>query len=170
LIRRKSKRHAEAQRKSNSFAAVAEEFISRHACKLRSGRASELAIRRELIPRWGDCPIAEISRRDVIALLEEIADSGRRGSARKAYALASTIFAYAVARGIVETSPCTSVKSSALIGAPVPRQRVLSESEIRVLWQGVESFGYPIAPFIKTLLLSGQRLREVARRNVMVRS
>jgi integrase len=160
--RKDAERCAEALRKANSFAAVAEEFVQRHVRKLRSARASELAIRRELIPRWGDRPIAEISRRDVIALLEEIADSGRRGSARKAYALASTIFAYAIARGIIETSPCAGVKIAALIGSVEPRQRVLFESEIRALWQATEGLGYPGAPFIKMLLLSGQRLREIA--------
>jgi integrase len=155
-------KQAEAQRKANSFSAVCDEFLRRHVRKLRSAADVEATIRRELIPRWRERPIGEIGRRDVIALIEEIADSGRPAAARKAYALASSIFSYAVARGIVEASPCTSVKISTLIGGIEPRQRVLSDGEIRSLWQASEDIEYPGGPFIKLLLLTGQRLREVA--------
>jgi integrase len=60
------------------------------------------------------------------------------------------------------TSPCTGVKASDLAGRKEARQRVLNEAEIRALWQATDGLGYPAAPFIKMLLLTGQRLREVA--------
>jgi integrase len=44
----------------------------------------------------------------------------------------------------------------------VARQRVLSDAEIRALWKETEDLGYPVAPFVRLLLLTGQRLREVA--------
>jgi hypothetical protein len=45
---------AEAQRKANSFASVAEEFIQRHVRTLARPTEVEAAIRRELISRWGE--------------------------------------------------------------------------------------------------------------------
>jgi hypothetical protein len=57
---------ADAHRRANSFASVAEEFIARHVAKLRSGPEVRAAIRRELIGRWGGRPITEINRRDVV--------------------------------------------------------------------------------------------------------
>jgi hypothetical protein len=61
-------RRAEAQRRKDTFAAVADDFITRHVAKLRSGAAVTATIHRYLIPRWGDRPISTISRRDVVEL------------------------------------------------------------------------------------------------------
>jgi Arm DNA-binding domain len=124
---------AEAQRKANSFASVAEEFIQRHVRTLARPTEVEAAIRRELISRWGERPITEISRRDVVAMIESIADAGHQGAARRAFAFASKLFSWAIERGIVEASPCTSVKPAAVIGPIEARQRVLSDVEIRAL-------------------------------------
>src|SRR5262249_21989719 len=62
----------------------------------------------------------------------------------------------------LETSPCMAVKPNEIIGAREARQRVLNDAEIRALWQATEGPGYPAAPFVRLLLLTGQRLREVA--------
>ena len=45
--------------------------------KLKSGKEVASSIRRELIPDWGDRPIGEISRRDVVKLLEKVVDEDR---------------------------------------------------------------------------------------------
>ncbi len=155
---------ADAHRRANSFAAVAEEFIARHVVKLRSGPDVKAAIRRELIGRWGARPITEINRRDIVLALEEIADSGRPYAAHKFFSYASKLFGWAIARGHygLETSPCTGIKTSEIIGKKEPRQRVLNDAEIRAVWTAAESLGYPAAPFIRMLLITGQRLREVA--------
>ncbi len=162
--RQAAQRHEEEQRRAHTFAAVAEEFIVRHVRKLRSGANMEAAIRRELIERWGARPGSDISRRDVVELIEEISDSGRLAAARKTFAHVSKFFSWAIARGIygLDVSPCAGVKPGSLLGAAAARQRVLSESEIKSLWEATEGLGYPAAPFIRLLLLTGQRLREVA--------
>jgi hypothetical protein len=78
-------RKAEVRRKANSFAALAEEFIGRHVSKLARPAGAEATIRRELVSRWGEKPISEISRRDVVELLRAIADSGKPYAAHKTY-------------------------------------------------------------------------------------
>jgi integrase len=132
--------------------------------KLRSGPEVKAAIRRELISRWGARPITEINRRDIVHVLEEIADSGRPYAAHKLFSYASKLFGWAIARSLygLETSPCTGIKTSEVIGKKEPRQRVLNDTEIRALWQATEGLGHPAAPFIRMLLITGQRLREVA--------
>jgi integrase len=162
--RKEAERCAGEQRQSNSFASVAEDFIVRHVRKLRSGAEVESSIRRELVERWGERSITDISRRDVVELIEVIADSGRKYAAHKLFNYVSKLFAWAIARHLygLETSPCTGVKPSELAGKKEPRQRVLSDSEIRALWKATEGLGYPAAPFARLLLLTGQRLREVA--------
>jgi integrase len=157
-----AEQRAEAQRKANSFATVAEDFIVRHVRKLQSAKDNEATIRRELIARWGERPIAEISRQDIVSMVEEIAGRGHRVAARRTFAFTSRLFNWSVERGIVESSPCASVKLGTLIGSAEARQRVLHEGEIRSLWQATTGLGYPASPFIRMLLLTGQRLREVA--------
>src|ERR1700752_3383044 len=84
--------------------------------------------------------------------------------ARKIFAHLRKLFGWAIARGVygLEVSPCAAVKPAALIGRQEARQRVLSEAEIRALWEATEGLGYPAGPFVRMLLLTGQRLREVA--------
>jgi integrase len=49
-----------------------------------------------------------------------------------------------------------------LIGPKLPRERVLNDNEIRVLWKACEAIGYPYGPCFKMLLLTGQRRSEVS--------
>jgi integrase len=160
--KKEAQHRAEAEQKANTFAVVVTQFLTRHVCKLRSAADVEAVVKRELLPRWGNRQIAEISRRDIIALVSDISGLGRPAAARKAFAIASKFFNWAVASDIVESSPCAAIKISTLIGGSEPRQRVLNDAEIRALWKATESLGYPGGPFIKLLLLTGQRLREVA--------
>jgi integrase len=154
----------DATRQANSFASVAETFIIKHVRGLKTGPEVEAAIRRELIPKWGPRPITEITRHDVAELIEGIADSGRKYAAHKTFNYVSKLFTWAIARHLygLEMSPCTGIKTSELAGKKEPRQRVLTDAEIRALWQATEGISYPAAPFVRLLLLTGQRLREVA--------
>jgi len=144
-----AQRRAEAQRRANSFTSVAEDFIARHVSKLRSAHDIEAAIRRELISRWGERPIADLTRRDVISLIEAISDDGRPAMARRIFAHLTKLFSWAIVRSTygLETSPCVAVKPAALIGAQEPRQRVLNEAEIRAVWRATEGLGYPAGLF-----------------------
>jgi integrase len=162
--KKEAERHAEAHRRANSFASVAEEFISRHVAKLRSGPEVKAAIRRELIGRWGARPITEINRRDIVHALEEIADSGRPYAAHKLFNYMSKLFGWAIGRSLygLEVSPCTGIKTSEVIGKKEPRQRVLLDSEMAALWRAMAAIPYPAGPFVRILLITGQRLREVA--------
>ena len=157
-------RAADAHRRANSFASVAEEFIARHVAKLRSSPEVKAAIRRELIGRWGLRPITEVNRRDIVHALEEIADSGRPYAAHKLFNYTSKLFGWAIARSLygLETSPCTGIKTSEVIGKKEPRQRVLNDTETRAVWTAAEGLGYPAGPFVRMLLVAGQRLREIA--------
>jgi integrase len=59
-------------------------------------------------------------------------------------------------------SPCYGLRPSRLIGPKPPRERVLTDAELRVLWIGANELAYPGGPFIKMLILTGQRRGEVA--------
>lgn len=167
----KAKRAAERQaamaRAQNSFGMVAEQFISEHVCKLRSAAEVTAAIRRELVPLWGAMPIAEISRADVAKMLRAAAKD-RPYVAHHLLAYARKLFNWAIEATEfgIESSPCDRISGKSLIGARKPRQRVLSDDELARVWRaaaGESGLGLPFAPFVRMLLLTGQRLREVAK-------
>jgi len=160
-----------ARRRRDTFAGVAEEFIKRHVSKLRTAHEVEAAIRRDLVSHWGARPITNITRSDVIELLEEIIDRGdgkRRGhvsyAAHHALSYARKLFNWAIARDIygLDASPCDRVSAKELIGAKEMRKRVLSDDEIRLVWRATAEVGYPFGPFVRMLLVTGQRRREVS--------
>lgn len=130
---------------ATTFAVVSEEFFKRHLKGKRKARTVEYEFRRELIPVFGPRPITEITRRDVVTLLEKIADRGRTGAhARNIYAHIKILFNWAINRGIydLETSPCDRIQPKALFGERRIRDRVLDDDELRALWRAADRLGY----------------------------
>ncbi|SFH21224.1 tyrosine-type recombinase/integrase [Sulfitobacter dubius] len=131
--------------------------------KLRlKGLRSRATVRRELdrfvVAAWGERDIHTIAKRDVIDLLDGIAESGRAVTANRVRAYVNTFLNWCVERDIVAISPATGVKR---VVKEASRERVLSEDEIRWLWRACDELDL-WGPFTKTLLLTGQRLGEVA--------
>jgi integrase len=99
-----------------------------------------------------------------VDLLEEVSASGRPYVAYRLLAYARKLFNWAIARDLyaIQTSPCDRMRIGDFIGAREPRQRVLTDHELRLVWQASQHLGYPNGPFVRMLILTGQRLREVA--------
>jgi integrase len=177
LAKGHAKEEAERRSEAGKFCAVAEHFIKQHLPRLRTSRAAEALIRRELIPVLGDKPMGEIRRRDVIALLEAIVvrgetaqgrarpRSGGEYAARHALAQLRKIFNWALSRDIegLEANPCGRVKEGDLLGASKARDRVLTDAELRIVWAAAQATSYPFGPLVRGLLLTGQRLSEIAK-------
>src|SRR5262249_20909684 len=62
----------------------------------------------------------------------------------------------------LKASPFKQLKVGSLAGAAEARQRVLSDDELGALWQAADSLKYPLRQFVMMLILTGQRLQEVA--------
>lgn len=172
-----SRQREREERTARTFGAIAERFIREHVSKLRTARAVEATIRRELIPVLGERPIGEIRRRDLIGLVEAIVarganrQPGRRRpkaggphSARHTLAAARKLFGWALARDIegLQDNPCGAIKAADLLGPLVARDRVLRDDELRLVWRAAEEREYPFGSLVKLLILTGQRLREIA--------
>jgi integrase len=156
-------RLAELRNNATTFGAVAEEFLRRHVRGQRQEREATRAIRKHLIDRWGDRPIADISRFDVIDLVREIGDRGKRYLGHNVLGLTRTLFGWAINQEYgLETSPCDRVKPKHFLKAKEPRQRTLNDDEIRALWNATEKLGHPMGPLHRMLLLTGCRRGEVA--------
>jgi integrase len=149
------------RRLENSVAAVAEKFIQRHVKGQRQARDTERALRKEVISRWGQRRLDSITRRDVIAMVEEIVDRGAPAMARNVLAFTKTFFKWCVSRDLLDNSPAAIVEAKALIGEKKVGKRVLAE--IVGFWDATERLRYPFGPLFRLLLLTGCRVNEIAR-------
>src|SRR5262245_59519334 len=153
----------EAQRAAaHTFDAVFEQFAERKLRTQRRGHQVELAIRRDLLPRFKGWLVSEISHRDIRDAVEQVVTRGAQASAHNCFDAARAIFAFAVERDYIEISPCDRLKRRAIIGVKKARERVLSNDELQAIWRCASRFGYPHGPIWQLLLLTGCRLDEVA--------
>lgn len=139
--------------------ALAALYDKRHLSKLRSGKLVRRELDRHVVAVWGARNVQDITKRDILDLLDGIADTGREVTANRVRAYLSGFLNWCVGRDILPLSPMTGVKA---VAKEVSRDRVLSDDEIRWLWQAADRVGYPWGPVAKVLLLTGQRVGEVA--------
>jgi integrase len=146
----------------DDIAHVAKTFLDRYAkpnCREASWRETERILNREVIPAWAGRRLSSITRPEVHALLDAIADRGSPVMANRVLAAIRRLFNWATERDLVPVSPCEKVKAPA---AETSRDRVLSDDELRLVWQGAEAIGWPFGPIVQLLILTGQRRAEVA--------
>jgi integrase len=158
---------------THTVESAVDEFMRRHMAAHQRSASYVNETRRIfdtlVLPRWGGRALREISRRDVLDLLDLIAD-GRASSrtekagkgapimANRALATLRVFFRWVVGRGLIDTSPVSNIPRPA---AENPRDRVLSDDEIVAFWQGCESLGWPFGSLFRLLLLTAQRRDEV---------
>jgi integrase len=147
-----------------TFAAVAEDFIREKLPGERKRKEIEGDIRRDLLPRWADKPIASITDLDVLTVVKAKLRTGQVG-ARNLLALIKRFFRWAIAQRVygVVISPCLTLQTSAVLGEmPGPRDRVLTDDEIFAYWRAAARLHYPYRQVYQLLMLTGLRLNEVA--------
>jgi len=160
--RARSLRAAEDRRKTVTVASVVEEFTTRHLSRKRTGRAAGQLLHRQLVSRWGNRPIVDISRSDVIGMIEAIADT-HPASARQTWLYTRRMFGWALNRDVgLTASPCDRVRLADLMVLPKARERVLDADELRAIWRGTLTDEFPFDPFVRLLILLGCRRGELA--------
>ena len=144
-----------------SVSQLAHLYIERYAkARKRSWLEDQRILEKDVIVRWRQITAKDITRRDVVALLDDIVNRGSPIAANRTLACVRKMFNYAVERSILETSPCVAVKAPSKENR---RDRVLSEDEIRAFWEGLEhtTISIPIRYALKLQLVTAQRKGEV---------
>lgn len=149
--------------RTDSIEDVIARFVEQH-CQ-RHNRAStaketERLLRNHVLPRWRARAVHEITRRDVLDLLDDIVAKVTPKTGNSVFAAVRKLFNWCVARDILAASPCAGVKRPA---AEIARDRVLSDPELRNVWHAADTAGGPFGALVKLLILTGQRRDEVAR-------
>jgi integrase len=133
--------------------------MKRHASRNRSAQHIERYFKTELVPVLGSKPAAKVTRADLVDLFDAIVDRGSPVTANRVFANTRALFNWAVGRGAVEQNPLSGMQMPA---EEKSRDRVLNSEEIAWLWEATKEIGSPFGPLYRLLLLTGQRLREVA--------
>lgn len=144
------------------FDALATAFIEGYA-KLNkaSWKYDEILLKR---PReaWGKRRPEELRRADVSALLLEIAATAPV-SANRTKTVLSKMFNWAVDVGHMPANPIAGMKR--IVKEGKPKERVLADAEMRVLWEALEKakdVTRDVADALRLLMLTGQRPGEIA--------
>jgi len=152
-------KQVELERKADTIDNLAAQFLDKHAAKLRPASARQLTyiFHKIVLPRWSGRLIHDIKRRDVIALVEEVSERTPI-MANRALAGISKFFNWCLERDVVVASPVAGVKAP---NRENVRERVLSDDELRQIWQACDKIGGTGARCVQMLILTGQRRCEV---------
>lgn len=152
----------ETRRTAHTVTELVNEFIEKHAQKKnRNWKDIQRMLNKEVVPEWGTRKAGDITKRDVNLLLEKIVDRGSPSTSNQVLKHIRKMFNFAIEQDIHQHTPCLGVKTKA---KETPRERNLTEEEIKTLWQGLDdcSISDDVCRAIKLVLVTAQRPGEVA--------
>ena len=138
-----------------TFAELVDQYIDRYA---KPRKRTWKHDRQDLdnVP-WGKRTASEITRRDVLAVIEAKAKEAPV-RANRLLAVLRKLFNWAVQVDLLPASPAAGIKPPTKERS---RDRVLSDAELAAFWRATAALGEPWASCFRTLALTLQRLGEV---------
>jgi integrase len=143
------------------FEALVQDYLERHVrknCAPATYKEAKRDLECNVLPEWRGRPIASISRRDAIGLIDGLAERGVEIQANRTLARIRALFNWAIEKDRISASPVEHMKPPTKERA---RDRALTDDEIRWFWQASDELGWPFGPVFKLLLLTAQRRDEV---------
>lgn len=150
-----------AERKAETVEQLVGDYLERYAKpRKRSASEDERILNKDVLSRWRGLKVKDITRREVVKLLNAIVDRGAPIQANRTFTILRRMFRFAVGQAIIDDSPCSLVEAPS---AENERDRALSEVEISQLWQTLD--GATMEPnirrILKIVLVTAQRKGEV---------
>ncbi len=145
------------QRAAETFEAVAQRFLAYQRGQLRPG--SYRQVERHILAYAKPLhrlQLATIDRRTIAGVVNAIKDRGAAVTANRARSTLSHFFSWSMNEGFIGNNPIIGMNTF----DEAPRERVLSDAELKLIWNAVgdDHFG----AIIKLLALLGQRADEMA--------
>ena len=148
------------RRDPHSFETFVATFIETYARqKNKSWRETDRLLKREFVAIWGKRDIRQITKADVLAVLDRIMKRDAPIAANRSLAAIKKLFNWAIERGELTISPCAGLKAPGKISS---RDRVLEDAELGAIWAASNQAPFPFGVFVRMLVLTGQRRGEVA--------
>lgn len=159
-----AERAERAKREEAAFtvAAMIETYAAKHVAALRPATRRDVLsrLRRHLAP-IKDKPAAEIGRRDAARIVDK-AEAAGATTARRVRDYARAMWGWANAKGLLPEAAANPWESAPAPGKDVPRERVLSDDEMGLVWRAAGTLATPYGPMVRFLLLTLARREEVA--------
>src|SRR5262249_31965072 len=127
---------------ASSFRVVAQEVISKLE---REGRAHVTLVKKRWLldfafPAFGDRPVAEITARELLALLREIEDRGLYETAKRLRSTCGMVFRYAIATGRAERDPSGDLRGALTTHRVSHRSAIVDPDGIGALLRAIDGF------------------------------
>jgi integrase len=150
-----------AERDAETINELVSSYLERYAwVRKRSAAEDERILGKDVLPRWGHRKVKDITRRDIVSLLNGIVDRGAPIQANRTLTILRRMFRFAIGQAIIEISPCDRVEAPS---SENQRDRALDEEEISLFWRALEAG--PMEPnarrILRLMLVTGQRRGEV---------
>jgi integrase len=160
--RERKERALEAKRKvaheALTLAPLIEQWAALHLVEKRARYAAE-AVRAlcYAFAKHLDTPAANLDRAAVVRVLDKLAKDGHSAMASRTAAYGRACYQWAVKRGSLTVNPFANLP----VATVAKRERVLTDDELRAIWQASAGPG-PFSAIARMLILTGQRREEVA--------
>jgi integrase len=153
-------RHEAETRGEMTVADLAENYLKRRVAGLKSAAEIERRLRTDVLPLIGKIRLADLHRRDAHRVVDAMQDRGANAGALRTLTDLRAMVRWAVGRGDLEHDPLAMMQAPDKLP---PRERVLSDDEIKTLWKELPKvFPQSTALALKLALATGQRIGEVA--------
>lgn len=126
----------------------------------RSWQEDQRVLHKDILPAWGKRKAKAITRRDVVLLIDKIVERGSPIIANRTLAIVRRMFNFAIERDILTNTPCLAIK---LPSKENRRDRMLSETEIKIFWSQLDQAGMAELTklALKLQLVTAQRKGEI---------
>jgi integrase len=124
-------------RTAPTVGALASEYLEKWAKpRKRSWEEDERMLIKDVIPHIGKQKAKNITRRDIVTLLDKVLERGSPIAANRTLAVTRRMFNFAVERDIIPHTPCYGIKAPT---KEKQRDRVLSFEEIKSFWKELDN-------------------------------
>ena len=145
------------ERAAHSLGGLVRKYLSLQVGQLRpnSYRAVARYLQGYVAPLHA-LPVDAIDRQAIAARLNSIEGKSGAVTANRVRAALSAMFAWGMREGLVLANPVINTNKR----EERPRERVLSDAELRLIWRALDDSQY--STIVKLLMLTGQRMTEIA--------
>jgi integrase len=145
------------ERTAHTFGALAQSYLQHQRTAVRKSSFSEIerALQNYAAPLHA-LPVDTIDQRTVAERLSAIARDSGAVTCNRVRAAMSAMFSWAMGEGLALRNPVANTNKR----PEQPRDRVLSEKELRLIWDSLPDNQY--RAIVRLLILTGQRVNEMA--------
>lgn len=153
----------QAERAAETVRELVSLYIDKYAKKnKKSWKKDETILNTYVVSRWKNRKAKDITRRDIIALLDDITDSGAPIQANRTLAAVRKMFNWAISKDILDATPCTLISQP---NPETPRDRNFDTGEIKAFWENLDNEEIEASDTVKLalklILVTAQRPGEV---------